>query len=154
MPRVTGELVRRDVPVRHTDDSIREAVAAVVDSVLPALPVVGADDRYAGVFGEREFFQALFPGYVGTLKSASFVRRSIDEVLEKRAECASERVAAYLNDEHVDVGEDFSDVQVAEVFLHHRVLIVPVVADGRVTGVVTRADFFRALAGRFLDGPG
>ena len=55
-----------------------------------------------------------------------------------------------MNTEHIDVGADFSDAQVAEIFLHHRVLIVPVVDDGRVIGVITRADFFRALAERFL----
>jgi CBS domain-containing protein len=55
-----------------------------------------------------------------------------------------------MNTEHVDVGPDFADTQVAEIFLHHRVLIVPVVDDGRVLGVITRGDFFRAIAERFL----
>lgn len=36
-----------------------------------------------------------------------------------------------MNTEHVEVGADFSDTQVAEIFLHHRVLVVPVVTDGR-----------------------
>ena len=43
------------------------------------------------------------------------------------------------------------DESVAEVFLHHRVLIVPVTEGGRVVGVVTRSAFFRALAERVLD---
>jgi hypothetical protein len=37
-----------------------------------------------------------------------------------------------MNTEHVDVGSDFPDIQVAEIFLHHRVLVVPVVDHGRV----------------------
>ncbi len=55
-----------------------------------------------------------------------------------------------MNEEHVEVDEDFADLQLAEVFLHHRVLIVPVLRGKRVIGMVTRADFFRELAGRFL----
>lgn len=39
---------------------------------------------------------------------------------------------------------------IAETFLHHRVLIVPVRGDGGVKGVITRSDFFRHLAERFL----
>jgi len=39
-------------------------------------------------------------------------------------------------------------VQLAETFLHHRVLIVPVVDQGRVRGIVTRWDFFKAVAKR------
>jgi CBS domain-containing protein len=53
-----------------------------------------------------------------------------------------------MNEEHVDVGTDFSDVQLAEVFIHHRVLVVPVTDAGRVCGLVTRTDFFNALAER------
>jgi CBS domain-containing protein len=150
MPREIIDLVTRDVPVLREEDLVRDAVSALLDSGLPALPVArGA--KFLGVFGEREFMEALFPGYVGKLRSASFVTRSMEDVLEKRASCAAETVGKHMNREHVEVGEDFSDMQVAEVFLHHRVLIVPVVGEDGVVGVVTRSDFFRALAERFLD---
>ncbi len=69
---------------------------------------------------------------------------------EKRATCTSEPVSAHMNTDHIDVGEDFSDTQLAEIFLHHRVLIVPIVDKGRVTGIITREDFTRALAQRLL----
>lgn len=36
-----------------------------------------------------------------------------------------------------------------ELFLHHRVLIVPVATAGKVHALVTRSDFFAALVGRF-----
>ena len=54
-----------------------------------------------------------------------------------------------MTTEHVEVSADFSDAQVAETFLHHRVLIVPVIDDGAVIGMITRRDFFTALARRF-----
>jgi CBS domain-containing protein len=57
----------------------------------------------------------------------------------------------FANTEHVDVGPDYSDAQLAETFLHHRVLIIPVIEDRRVAGIVTRTDFFQALAKRFLE---
>ena len=150
MPREIGDLVLRDVPTLRKDQTVRDAVEATVQANLPALPVVDEQGRFAGVFGEREFMQALFPGYVGKLTGAGFLRRSMDDALEKRQACAAETVGQHMNAEHVEVAADFSDVQIAEVFLHHRVLIVPVVEDGRVTGVVTRSEFFRTLAERFL----
>ena len=54
--------------------------------------------------------------------------------LEKRDTCRLETVSRYMNTEHIEVGPDYSDTQVAEIFLHHRVLIVPVVDEGRVCG--------------------
>lgn len=150
MPRDIAQLVIRDVPLLRKEQTVRDAVALALEAQLPALPVVDGDGRFAGVFGEREFMEALFPGYVGKLSGAAFVTRSMEDVLEKRQSCASETVGKYMNAEHVEVDGEFSDLQVAEVFIHHRVLIVPVVEGGRVVGVVTRRDFFRALAERFL----
>jgi CBS domain-containing protein len=56
-----------------------------------------------------------------------------------------------MNTEHVDVPSDAADVQIAETFISHRVLIVPVTESHRVVGIVTRGDFFRAVATRFLE---
>jgi CBS domain-containing protein len=149
-PREIAELVLREPDALSVKETIEDAVSAVLASELPALPVVDARGRFAGVFGEREFMAALFPGYLDQLKGAAFLRRSLDETLEKREACRQEPVGAYMNTEHVEVGPDFADTQVAEIFLHHRVLIVPVVDDGRVTGVIRRSDFFRSIAERFL----
>ena len=140
-------------PTLHTDEAIESAIHRLLACDLPALPVVDADGRYAGIFGEREFMEAVFPGYLKQLKHAAFLSRSLDDALERRDACRNEPVGRYMNTEHVDVGPDFSDTQVAEIFLHHRVLVVPVVADGRVEALLTRHDFFRAVAERFVGGP-
>jgi CBS domain-containing protein len=147
--RISRPLVR-EVPLLRQDDSVEEAVEAILDSGLPALPVIDDHGQLAGIFGEREFMVALFPGYVGELRFAGFIPKGLDEALEKRAACRKERVAQHMNTEHVDVPEDASDVQVAETFLHHRVLIVPVRGNGGLKGVITRSDFFTQLAERFL----
>jgi CBS domain-containing protein len=150
MPREPSDLVLRDVPVLRRDDTVRTGVTRLLERGLPALPVADERGRFAGVFGEREFLQALFPGYVGQLQTAGFLTKSVEALLEKRAGCAVETIGQHMNDEHVEVGEDFADLQIAEVFLHHRVLIVPVVRQREVVGVITRSDFFRVLAERFV----
>ena len=150
-PRAISDLVQRETPILRADDTIEQATPKLLDSDLPALPVVGPDGRFAGIYGEREFMSAVFPGYLKQLKYAGFVTQSLDDALERNEACRREPVSSYMNTEHVDVGPDFSDLQIAETFLHHRVLVVPVVEDGRVQGVITRGDFFRAVAGRFLD---
>ncbi len=150
MPRTLGDLTIREVPLLGTDQDVGSAVQDIIAAEVPALPVVDGGGRYRGIFGEREFITALFPGYVGSLRHAGFVSKSIDTVIEKRQTCRIEPVGDHMNTEHVDVPPDFADLQLAEVFLHHRVLIVPVIQDGRVAGVITRWDFFKALVERTL----
>lgn len=146
-----GHLVRRDVPLLRVDEPLEAALPTLLGSGLPALPVVDEHGTLAGIFGEREFIEALFPGYLGQLRHTAFLSRSLDDALERRAGCRAEPVGAHLHKEHVEVGADGSDMQIAELFLHHRVLIIPVVDDGRVIGVITRGDFFEAAARRLLD---
>jgi len=150
-PRTVSDAILRDAPLLHTGDTVEKATRTLLDTDLPALPVVDERERLAGVFGEREFLGAVFPGYLKDLKYAGFVRRSLEDAIEKRSECRGEPVSAHMHTEHVDVNTEYSDVQVAEIFLHHRVLIVPVTDNGKVVGVITRADFFRSVAKRFLD---
>jgi CBS domain-containing protein len=149
-PRTVTDQLLREAPLVRASDTVGDATRAVLDSGLPALPVVDDRNRLVGIFGEREFLGAVFPAYLKELKYAGFVKRSLEDALEKRRECRVEAVQAYMNTEHIDVGADFSDAQVAEIFLHHRVLVVPVTDGGRVVGVITRSDFFRTVAERFL----
>ena len=147
-PQRIARTVRREVPLLPHDECLRDAVTQIIAADLPALPVVDTGGKLVGIFGEREFIGALFPGYLRTLGYAGFVPRSLDEALEKRATCVDEPVSKHMNTDHIDVGEDPSDTQLAEIFLHHRVLIIPIVDAGRVTGIVSREDFFRELAQR------
>ena len=147
-PQRITRTVRREVPLLPANECLRDAVTQIIAADVPALPVIDDGGELLGIFGEREFIGALFPGYLKTLGYAGFVPRSLDEALEKRATCVDEPVSAHMNTDHIDVGEDASDTQLAEIFLHHRVLIVPIVDGGTVTGIVSREDFFRELSQR------
>lgn len=149
MPDSIVNKALREIDPLDADELIGPAARRVIEAGLPALPAVEEDGRFAGIFGEREFMGALFPRYVGELATAAMVSRSVDETIERRADCAEEPIRGYLTTDHVLVEDTYSDTQLAELFLHHRVLIVPIATRGRVHALVTRHDFFRALAERF-----
>jgi CBS domain-containing protein len=130
-PHRIASTIRREVPLLREDEPQRDAVAKIIEADAPALPVVDAAGKLRGIFGECEFIGALFPGYLTTLGNAGFVPRSLDDALQKRASCAGEAVGTHMNTDHIDVGEDFSDTQLAEIFLHHRVVITPTSTSGR-----------------------
>jgi CBS domain-containing protein len=148
---MTDSIVKRtlrEITPLDADEPIGPAARRVIAEGLPALPAVDSSG-FVGIFGEREFMAALFPGYVGELASAAMVSRSVDETIERRADCAEQPIRRWLTTDHVLVEDDYSDTQLAELFLHHRVLIVPIATAGRVHAVVTRHDFFAELVNRF-----
>ncbi len=149
MSDAIAKSVIQEVEPLGADEPIGTAARKVLDSGLPALPAVESDGSFAGIFGEREFMTALFPGYVGELGSAAMIKRSIDDTIDRRLACRSEPIRGYMTVDHVSVEDEYSDTQLAEIFLHHRVLIVPIATAGRVHAVVTRADFYAELVDKF-----
>ena len=77
------------------------------------------------------------------------IRRSIDDAIERRESCRFEPIRKYLTTDHVMVEDDYSDTQLAEIFLHHRVLVVPIATAGTIHAVITRADYFGELVKKF-----
>jgi CBS domain-containing protein len=149
MPDSIVKEILREIEPLSADELIGPAARRVIDEGLPGLPAVEADGSFAGIFGEREFMAALFPGYVGELASAAMVSRSVDETIERRSDCAMQPIRRYLTTDPVLVKDDYSDTQLVEIFLHHRVLVVPIATAGRVHAVITRHDFFCELLNRF-----
>jgi CBS domain-containing protein len=149
MPDSIVKETLREIEPLSADDLVGTAARRVIETGLPALPAVEEDGCFTGVFGEREFMAALFPGYVGELASSRMISRNMDEAIERRVGCAEDSIRGYLTTDAVVVEDDFSDTQLAELFLHHRVLIIPIATEGRVHAVITRHDFFQALVGRF-----
>jgi CBS-domain-containing membrane protein len=145
-----SKAIQQEIEPLSADDLVGTAVRRVIAADLPALPAVEDDGSFAGIFGEREFLAALFPGYVRELASARMVSRDLDATIERRTDCRNESIRGYLTTDHVLIEDDYSDTEVAELFVNHPVLVVPVATDGRIHAVVTRSGFFRALAERIL----
>ena len=146
---IVKETLRKVEPL-SIDETVGRAARKVVESELPALPAVDGNGGFKGIFGEREFMGALFPGYVKELTSSAMISRSMDEAIDRRIECALETIQPYLTEDAVVVEDEYSDTHIAELFLHHRVLIIPVATEGRVHSVITRHDFFESLVGKFI----
>ena len=150
MPDSIVKKAQREIDPLGADDQVGTAARRVVESGLPALPAVDAAGRFAGIFGEREFMSALFPGYVAELSSSAMISRNMDEAIDRRLECALEPIRKFLTEGAVVVEDDYSDTHLAELFLHHRVLVIPIATEGRVHAVITRQDFFHELVRRFV----
>ncbi len=151
MPDSIAKAAIQEVHPLQVTDPVGSSARKVIEADLPALPVVDENGKFQGIFGEREFMGAIFPGYVGELASAAMVSKSIDQTIERREHCREEPISKYMTTDHVVVEDEYSDTQLAEIFLHHRVLIVPIATAGKVHAVVTRNDFFQALAGKLED---
>src|SRR5688572_22708424 len=118
MPDSIAKKTLQEVEPLKQDEPVGGAARRVIEADLPGLPVVDENGEFVGIFGEREFMNALFPGYVGQLGSARMVSRDLDATIERRESCREEPVSEYMTTDPVVAEDDYSDTQLAETFIH------------------------------------
>ena len=110
---------------------------------ISGLPVVDGNGGVVGIVTERDFLRRReersghLPRWLELLGSA--------QLAERCADCQSRTVADVMTPDPLTVSEDTSLEQVARLIEERDIKRLPVVRDGRLVGVVARADLVRAL---------
>jgi CBS domain-containing protein len=139
-------------PVTVSPDSSLEEVARVLgEGELPGVPVVDGDRRVVGIVTENDLVigdeegDLHIPHYIELFGGLVFLEpfRRFEARLKKAVAATAEQMMS-ADPRTVGPGDDVHDA--AHVIVetgHNR---IPVVEDGRLVGVISRADVVRALA--------
>jgi CBS domain-containing protein len=109
-----ADIMVANVLVVHSGDSIDDAVALIVDSRITGVPVVDDEHHILGIVAESDVLGK--PG------------RTVDEVMTRDVITTTEKAT-------VD--------SAAEIMLTRRIRRLPVTRDGKLVGILTRADLLR-----------
>lgn len=132
------------------DATIDEAVRLMLENRLSGLPVVDPADRIVGVLTEGDLLRR---AELGTERKRP---RWLEFVLGPAAGASDyvhahgRRVSEVMTETPTCIGERAPLSEIVDLMEKRRVKRLPVVRDGRVVGVVSRADVIRALASRKL----
>jgi CBS domain-containing protein len=108
------------------DTPMSEIAKLLRDHEISAVPVVDATGAPSGMVSEGDL--------TGRCKTTSNAPNEIRQ--------ASEIMAAPV----ITVGEETEVAEIARLLIAHRIKRVPVLRDGRIVGIVSRADLVRVLA--------
>lgn len=144
-----ANVMTRDVLSVGPDDTVAEAAGKLAGRGISAAPVLDAGGRLLGIvsegdlmrpFGrERQMHRAWWLNLLaeGTDLAPDFLEYMR---LDRR------RVRELMQTPVVTVTEDMSLPAIADLLERHHLKRVPVLRDGRVVGIVSRADIVRAVA--------
>ena len=122
------------------DASLAQAIRTMTNHRISALPVVDRDGHLQGIISEGDFFRrddrparlsALF-GADADARMKALESRTVDEIMSRDA---------------ITTGSDASMEEAIALMECHAVKRLPVVTEGRVVGVISRADVLHALIG-------
>jgi CBS-domain-containing membrane protein len=151
MPKTAADIMDTDVPGLGTEDEAQRAIELLAEREIGALPVVNSENRVIGIVSESDLviseeeadlhLPAFFDLMGGTIFTGSV------KGFEKRLNKAlATKVRDLMTEDPVVVRTDDSAEMVARKIAesHHNHL--PVVdSDGKLAGMVTRADALAAL---------
>lgn len=145
-----GEVMTREVLTASPDDLLSEVARRLVERGVSGLPVVWSDGRVVGVISEGDLlkrWQALqVPSFVSIL-GGMFPTGSLQFLEQQVRQIAAVKVADVMTRPAVTAAPEWSVAEAARAMMRHGVKRLPVVdPEGRLVGIVTRADLIRAMA--------
>jgi CBS domain-containing protein len=149
MSLTAADIMTQDVVTARPDSSVAEVAKLLTDREISAVPVCDEQGKPLGMLSEGDLMRPF--GKENALKRAWWLN-----VLAEGTELAPAFVDYVRLDNRkardlmvtpvITVSADASVPEIADLLARHRVKRVPVVRDGRVIGIVSRADVIRALA--------
>jgi CBS domain-containing protein len=151
--KTAGEIMRSDVPSVTRDEDAKKAIDLLAQTELGAIPVVDTERKVVGIVSESDLILSEeeedlhLPHYLNIMGGIVFVgsMKGFEEKLNK-AFATNVRDLMTPDPVTVAVGDDAEAVARRVAESHHNHL--PVVdGEGRLAGMVTRADALAALVG-------
>jgi CBS domain-containing protein len=128
----------------HPDSPISEAAQLMLDNNISGLPVTDAAGRVVGIVTEHD----LLRGTDGSRSPRDHWLRLMIEQSKMAGEFArfhGARVDEVMTRNPLTVTEDTPIAEACRLIGKHGIKRLPVVRDGKLIGIVARADFVRAL---------
>jgi CBS domain-containing protein len=149
MPIDAASIMTTNVISARPDDTVAKVANLLAANHISAVPVCDADDKLVGMLSEGDLMR---PFSTETEVRRAWWLRMLAEGTELAPEFLAyvrqdqRRAKDLMSTEVVSVGEGTSAREMADLMTRHRIKRVPVLRDGKVVGIVARADLVRAIA--------
>lgn len=142
------KVMTRPVVTVPADATVWAAAGILLGSRISAAPVVDADGRMIGIVSEADLMNR---PETGTAPGRSWLQRLLaDEAVLARdyMRSHSHHVADVMTRSVVAADERTELREIARLIQRHRIKRVPIVRDGKVVGIVSRANLLQGLLAR------
>lgn len=141
------EIMIKEVKSILPDTPVGEAWQKLLENEISGLPVIDRENKLIGMFTEKNILTYILPSYIE--KVGKFVYEQNPKATKRKfTELSQVTVKQLMRKEVVTVSEDTTLCEVARVMLTQKVRRIPVIdKNGKVVGIVARADILKAIAG-------
>ncbi|RMG69311.1 MAG: CBS domain-containing protein [Nitrospirae bacterium] len=147
--KVARDIMKRDVITVKPETSIEELGRLFIEKDISGAPVVDEQGNLVGIVTENDLISRERPFHIPTiirifdaiipLESDSKVEREIRKM-------AATTVEDICTTDVVTINEDTPITEVASIMTDKKIHLLPVVKEGKLTGIVGKKELIRAIA--------
>ncbi len=139
----------REVITLSPEVGIEEAAKQLRENKISGAPVVDGD-RIVGILSEADLMRLLeeesinlvFPSPLELIELPIKMHQQLKETIKK---LTASKVKDVMTREVITIGEEARIEEAARLMAKHGINRLPVVKDGKLVGIVTRADVIKAM---------
>ncbi len=149
MPIDAASIMTTHVITAAPDDTVAKVARLLANNHISAVPVCDADGTLLGMLSEGDLMR---PFGTETAARRAWWLRMLAEGTELAPEFLDyvredrRRARELMTTPVISVTERTSAREIADLMMRHRIKRVPVLRDGKMAGIVARADLMRVIA--------
>ncbi|HEX2726690.1 MAG TPA: CBS domain-containing protein [Beijerinckiaceae bacterium] len=135
-----------DVITLNVDDTVQTAAQVLLDRRISGAPVLDAQGRLVGMVSEGDLIRR---AEIGTEKRRSWwleLLTGAEDSARNFVRAHAVKLADVMTRDVIGASEDSSLNEIATLLEKHGIKRVPIMRDGKVVGIVSRANLLQALA--------
>lgn len=147
------EIMTKNVITCQAGTSVREAARLMYLNGLTGMPVLNDKDEVAGIITEYDLIRIEdhlhLPVTFGFLGSIVALDNPLDgdEIQKQLEKLAATKVEELMTKEVATISSDVTIEDAAELILHKKLNPIPVVDNGKLVGIISRADIVKLIGG-------
>jgi CBS domain-containing protein len=140
-----ADLMSRQVIAVRPETPLTQAIALMVEHRVSGLPVTGASGELVGMINEGDLMRRVETGTQG--EAGGWLTRlfASGRAAERYITTHARQVGEVMTPDVVSVPETATLAEAAELMRQHRIKRLPVLHDGRLVGVFSRADLMKRV---------
>lgn len=144
-----GEIMSTSVFTVKRDTSVEEIAHIMVEKNISGVPVVDDENRVVGIITQRDLLykdvEPRYPALVQILGGTIFLQ-GVSRYNKELKKLTATRAEELMTRNVVTVDENTEVERAARIMVEKEINRIPVVRDGKLVGIISRADVVKYIA--------
>lgn len=132
----------------HKNATITEIAQVLVDHAISGVPVVDDDGALIGIVSEGDLLRKetspRIPDFINLLGGVVYYH-GVGQYNEDLKKAMAAQASSIMTEAVITVSETTDVNEIAKLILQHNIKRIPVMADGKLTGIISRRDIIKLL---------